>query len=209
MEKTPLFLATYSGNLEEVRKLLKTATAEDIHEEEDELLRVAAHKGHAEIVRELLQTGADVHCREEFPLREALMGEHYDVAEILLDYGADVNFECGDDPFLIQMVEFGNYDIVEFLLQNGANVEIDDGRALQEACFNQFPDIAKLLIDYGADIHVWNSFVLKEASLNEADEIVEILLDYGADRTKLHEDATPEMREYVPVNPRRVLVVGN
>jgi len=33
---------------------------------------------------------------------------------------------------------------------------------------------------------------------------VKILLDYGADKNRFHEDATLEMREYIPVNPRRI-----
>ena len=175
--------------------------------EEDEPLRVAAHKGHAEIVRELLKAGANVHCKEEYPIREAILGKHYDVAEILLDYGAIVDFECGGTLFLAQMIEFGNYEAVEFLLRNGADVDINSGMPLWEAVYGRSPDLVKLLIDYGADLY--KGLALKEACLYGYTEIVKIFLDYGADKDRLLPAALPEMREYVPVNLRRVSVVGN
>lgn len=39
-------------------------------------------------------------------------------------------------------------------------------------------------------------------------QIVKALLDYGAEPSRLHATATQEMKEYIPVNPRRIYCRG-
>jgi ankyrin repeat protein len=64
-------------------------------------LHHAAWRGHADVVKLLLQAGADVNAKtrsnSETPLHLAAMHGHTDVIQLLLQAGADVNARTADD----------------------------------------------------------------------------------------------------------------
>ncbi len=79
------------GRLEETRRFLSSATAEDRHR----ALALAAQLGHTEIVRLLLDAGEDPnrynpkgHHAHSTPLHQAVWGRHDDVVRLLVERGA-------------------------------------------------------------------------------------------------------------------------
>jgi ankyrin repeat protein len=64
------------------------------------------------------------------------------------------------------------------------------------------------MLKAGANVHAKDDEALWWASANGHLKVVKLLLDYGANKNGLHEDATPEMRGYIPVNQRRAWVCG-
>ncbi|XP_066301591.1 BRCA1-associated RING domain protein 1-like [Branchiostoma lanceolatum] len=91
-------------------------------------LHLAAIKGDAETVLQLLQEGADPNVRDNAgwtPLHEASNHGHTRVAEVLLDYGALINttaFE-NDSP-LHDAVVNGRVEVARLLVSRGASLDV-------------------------------------------------------------------------------------
>lgn len=99
-------------------------------------LHLAAHFGHTEVARLLLEAGASVHAHStngmsNVPLHAALAGNHVEVAELLLNSGADVDaLQHGGFTGMHEAAQNGNMRMVELLLSRGADTTVltDDGR---------------------------------------------------------------------------------
>ncbi|XP_064202824.1 ankyrin repeat domain-containing protein 12 isoform X1 [Anguilla rostrata] len=88
-------------------------------------LHMAAIRGDAKQVRELISLGADVNVKDFAgwtPLHEACNLGYYDVAKVLIAAGAEVNTQgLDDDTPLHDASSSGHKDIVKLLLRNGGN----------------------------------------------------------------------------------------
>ncbi len=119
-------------------------------------LALAAHFGHGEAMRLLLDRGAGVdvvsrHPIEATPLIAALFGRRVEEAKILIERGADVRTRRGGKGFpragwspLHYAAAYGFVDIVSMLLERGASVDAQDesgATPLDVAC----EDAARLL----------------------------------------------------------------
>lgn len=95
-------------------------------------LHLAAHFGHADAARLLLQRGSDVHARStnplaNEPLHAALAGRRLEVARALLDAGADPNAaEHGGFAPLHQAALPGDVPLIQLLLDRGARPDRKD-----------------------------------------------------------------------------------
>lgn len=112
----------------------------------------AASRGHDQISRKLLSSGADVNARDRggsTALMEAAQGDHKETARVLLEAGADVNARDGDGrTALVRAAARGHAEMVRLLLNRGARTEIRDkfGRdALTWAEINGKGDVVDLL----------------------------------------------------------------
>ncbi|XP_023682047.1 ankyrin repeat domain-containing protein 12 isoform X1 [Paramormyrops kingsleyae] len=88
-------------------------------------LHMAAIRGDAKQVRELISLGADVNVKDFAgwtPLHEACNLGYYDVAKVLIAAGAEVNTQgLDDDTPLHDASSSGHRDIVKLLLRHGGN----------------------------------------------------------------------------------------
>jgi ankyrin repeat protein len=123
-------------------------------------LHLAAHFGHTNAVRWLVDAGADVRARSRNdlanqPLHAASAGPApVELLTILLDAGADVNArQRGGFTALQATAQNGNLAATQLLLEHGADVRVrtDDGRtALAFALEGGHEVIAQLLRGRGA-----------------------------------------------------------
>lgn len=88
-------------------------------------LHMAAIRGDAKQVKELISLGADVNVKDFAgwtPLHEACNLGYYDVAKVLIAAGAEVNTQgLDDDTPLHDASSSGHKDIVKLLLRHGGN----------------------------------------------------------------------------------------
>lgn len=117
----------------------------------DDRLAWAAEKGHTDVVRALLNSGADVHAEDDYALRISSSNGHYDTVRLLLNNDADVHAIY--DEALRLASEHGLSDIVKLLLDNGADVHAEEDEAVRMAEANGFEDVVRLLLYYGAYKH--------------------------------------------------------
>jgi len=134
-------------------------------------------------------------------------------------YGYDKRIYGYDKRIL---VDLGMYDAFKMCLEHGIVPEDID---LRFGIVNGYIKIAELMLDYGVPC---DGLVMEVAAKNFHPESIKLLRDYGATldrfpsnkilrdelstrkRIKMEDyNKTLEMREYIPINPRRVLVVGN
>jgi ankyrin repeat protein/outer membrane protein assembly factor BamB len=198
---TPLILAASAGNLEAVRYLLGLGANVNRMERtvnKDSALMKASDKGHAEIVRLLLQARASVNAKGDdnwTALYKAAWASHLEVARLLLDAGADANARTkhsGDSALLVASC-LGNVDMVKLLLERGANIngrDKDKTTPLMKAADNAQAAVVEVLLEAGADVTAKDAAgrtaldIARAASvvLNEKQELVVDLLEGAQDR---------------------------
>ncbi len=116
----------------QVRKLLaEGADANARNADGATALMLAAHAGHLDIVRALIDAGADVHATDELgwaPLMKAVYNAEQDrgfadVVQVLIEAGADVEARItyGIRPLMLA-AGYGETAVVETLLRAGADV---------------------------------------------------------------------------------------
>jgi ankyrin repeat protein len=117
----PLIVATETGQIEEVKRLLRQACADPNAESKEfgyRAIELAGRKGSLEIVEQLVDAGADLKAKGHDPsiVYSAAIGGNAEVVRLLLSRGAPC---CGSS--LISAAQEGYVEIVKILLESGAN----------------------------------------------------------------------------------------
>ncbi|XP_015413169.1 PREDICTED: ankyrin repeat domain-containing protein 6 isoform X5 [Myotis davidii] len=157
-----------------------------------ERLLIAAYKGHAENVVQLINKGAKVAVTKHgrTPLHLAANKGHLAVVQILLKAGCDLDVQDdGDQTALHRAAVVGNTEVISALTQEGCALDRQDkdgNTALHEASWHGFSQSVKLLVKAGANVLAKNkagdTALHVAASLNHK-KVVKILLEAGADVT--------------------------
>ena len=127
-------------------------------------LYYAAFRGHAKVVRVLLEAGADPNVRTEqggyTPLYHAARGGHAEMVRDLLQANADINARTArtNSTPLYTAAFRGHAEIVRALLKAGADVNTRTARAgatpLYAAARNGHAEIVRALLAAGADPNI-------------------------------------------------------
>nr|XP_015208428.1 PREDICTED: ankyrin repeat domain-containing protein 6 [Lepisosteus oculatus]XP_015208437.1 PREDICTED: ankyrin repeat domain-containing protein 6 [Lepisosteus oculatus]XP_015208444.1 PREDICTED: ankyrin repeat domain-containing protein 6 [Lepisosteus oculatus]XP_015208450.1 PREDICTED: ankyrin repeat domain-containing protein 6 [Lepisosteus oculatus]XP_015208457.1 PREDICTED: ankyrin repeat domain-containing protein 6 [Lepisosteus oculatus] len=127
-----------------------------------ERLLVAAYKGQADDVVQLINRGAKVAVTKygRTPLHLASYKGHVEVVRILLKAGCDLDIQDdGDQTALHRAAVVGNTDIISALIQEGCALDRQDkdgNTGLHEVSWHGFSQSVKLLVKAGANIHAKN-----------------------------------------------------
>ncbi|XP_032265175.1 ankyrin repeat domain-containing protein 6 isoform X4 [Phoca vitulina] len=157
-----------------------------------ERLLIAAYKGQAENVVQLINKGAKVAVTKHgrTPLHLAANKGHLPVVQILLKAGCDLDVQDdGDQTALHRATVVGNTDVIAALIQEGCALDRQDkdgNTALHEASWHGFSQSAKLLVKAGANVLAKNKAgdtALHVAAALNHKKVVKILLEAGADGT--------------------------
>ena len=160
-----IHIAAYNGNSGVVRLLCQeygvdvncstSETLEETHKTGISPLEWAARKGHAEVVKVLVDSKAHVNITRTSnsitPLYIAAQNGHTETVKLLLDYKADVNACCTDTGAtpLYAAAYRGHTETVKLLLENKADVNAcrtDTGATpLYTAAYIGHTEIVKLL----------------------------------------------------------------
>ena len=172
-------------------------------------LIIAAHNGHLNSVKILLQYGADIEDRGTLktgdeviegctPLWAAADTGHLDVVKLLIEKNAEVDgrTSTGSTPLRVAAHE-GHLDTVKCLVESGADVNartIIEDTPLMVACFCGHLSVVTYLIDKGAFMDLQNkdgSTALHYAAQWGHFEIVSELLALGALQLPNNQGLTP------------------
>ncbi|XP_069462589.1 ankyrin repeat domain-containing protein 6 isoform X3 [Ambystoma mexicanum] len=127
-----------------------------------ERLLVAAYKGQADNVVQLINKGAKVAVTKHgrTPLHLAANKGHLSVVQILLKAGCEPDIQDdGDQTALHRAAVVGNSDVIAALIKEGCALDRQDkdgNTALHEAAWHGFSQSVKLLVKAGANVLVKN-----------------------------------------------------
>ena len=194
--------AAYYGRIGMVKAIIGTgAPAYSQGHETHEAMRMAAGKGHEEVVRLLLDEDANVNppgpsypFRQQFgesksfatPLHAAAKNNHLDVLKLLLERGADPNIPNDDENTALHLAASNNFhEGVGLLLQHGATADSQGtrGAPLHVAAFYGYLTIVVQLTDGQADLDACNKYQLTplhHAAVNGHSDVVSFLIQQGA-----------------------------
>ncbi|XP_072498928.1 ankyrin repeat domain-containing protein 6 isoform X11 [Notamacropus eugenii] len=157
-----------------------------------ERLLIAAYKGQADNVVQLINKGAKVAVTKHgrTPLHLAANKGHLPVVQILLKAGCDLDVQDdGDQTALHRATVVGNTEVIAALIQEGCALDRQDkdgNTALHEASWHGFSQSAKLLVKAGANVLAKNKAgdtALHIAAALNHKKVAKILLEAGADGT--------------------------
>ena len=131
--KVDIFVASAFGDVESTRRLLQEDPGRANARHRSTPLRLAAERGHVEVIEFLLAAGADVNAEtfEGTPLHGAAAQGHKAAVELLLAGGADVNVRDRDGWTPLHCAAYyGHRDIAELLLARGADLDVHTAASL-------------------------------------------------------------------------------
>ena len=158
-------------------------------------LHGAIDRGHYQVVRILLSSGASVHSfneQDRSALQVACMCSRYEIVVLLLEEGADINgpihpTSTAAAPAIQAAAYEGDEKLIRFLIERGADVNAKDSTgdtALQEACRMGHYRVVELLLESGASINAQGGYfgsALQAASGMGREAIARLLLTRGAE----------------------------
>lgn len=161
---TPLFLASFTGDLESAEGLIKTGAPVDSQDNRGRTpLHIAAFRGHRELIGLLLQQGANIGSKDAAgmtPLHWAALGGRKTTASFLLDQGADEKAKDYSSQTPLHLASFcGDEELAALLIDEGAAVDAQDIRretALHVAAFCGHQKAAERLMERGASPGIKN-----------------------------------------------------
>ncbi|MFT7804590.1 E3 ubiquitin-protein ligase MIB2 [Arapaima gigas] len=148
-----LVIEAAHGSVAKVRDLVqKHPDKVDIKNQGKTALQVAAHQGHMEVVKVLLQANSSVEVKDEdgdTALHYTAFGNQAEIARLLLSKGANVNLLNNSmcTPLHIA-VNKGFTEVVRVLTEHGANVNLQDSYGdtpLHDAIAKDFRNIIEIL----------------------------------------------------------------
>jgi serine/threonine-protein phosphatase 6 regulatory ankyrin repeat subunit B len=212
-ERTPLFLAIYSRNLETVKCLLDAGGNINASPKWPAMY-TAAYYGRTSIVEELLSRGFDREIWEACgnnnwtPLHGG-----YDTApvlKLLLDAGANVNAVNSDGKTALHLASYEEITAsVKLLVEHNADLSIADqngSTALHEAVDKA--EIVEVLLDKGTEVDVLNNegqTPLFRAVNRGGVESFEMLLKHGADLWTTDKDGSTPLHAACSNGSRRLV----
>lgn len=188
---TPLIKASWQGDLPIVEYLLAKNAAVDAVDTDSQqtALMNAVTRGHASIVKALLEAKADVSLRNKFdftPLTTAAGAGNQEIVGLLIDAGAKVNDETSGLSALAFPVSIGDTEMMRFLVERGADVNQASAigqTALISAIYAAQIAAVKTLIELGANVNAKmkdGTTPLKLAQKGDQEEIIALLEAAGA-----------------------------
>ncbi len=190
---TPLlFAATYAGNAEVARLLIKNgASVADKDLFQETALTSACKRGDAELAAILIEAGADVHSGGRCPLDWASEEGNFETLACLLKHGAGTNRDHLNGA-LVSATMRGPTEAVRLLLENGADPNTSPRvgpfghlTPLMGAAYSATSgaDAVKLLLEKGADVKAKTSSGATALSLARKTgnaQVIELLEKAGA-----------------------------
>lgn len=160
-----------------------------------DIINYSAKKGHGDVVRLMLASGANVNiCHKRIgttPLIAAINEGHVDIVRLLLENGADANVgDIKGCPPIANAATRGYVDIVRLLLANGANVNVAYNYGWTPLCATAIMghgDVVRLLLEKGAEVNVVSSSgmtPLYSAACKGHKEVAKLLLSKALELEK-------------------------
>jgi ankyrin repeat protein len=127
-----VFIASYNGDLETVRKMVERnpGLVSSRNESGRFLLEMAAQTGKIEVVKFLLAKGADVNMNRGGVTAlhmAALYGGNAELVSLLLEKGADINARTGEGATPLNLAVIGKQkEIADLLLDKGGEINLEN-----------------------------------------------------------------------------------
>lgn len=156
----------------------------DVKANNYEALKVAAKKGHLDIVRYLIKKSNPNNVSTIIPeaLRLAAIHGHFDVLKCLAEIDVkdaknvkSMRINANNSEALRVSAYYGHFEIVKYLVENGANVDANDNEALINAAQAGHFNIVQYLVQHGAKINANDNEALINAAQAGHLNIVEYL----------------------------------
>ena len=188
--RTNLGVSAMVGDVEAVLRTLEGGTRVDARYAcHVTLLHFAAHNGHTDLARLLLERGANIEAKDlsmiaARPLHWAVHGNHVATAKLLIERGANVNALAADGYPLQTAAKRGYTEIARMLLENRADPELKgiwETALLQAAQFGR-TETVDVLLKHGADMAARDPQGRTALHLARYHtEAARALIDHGAD----------------------------
>ncbi|XP_076596189.1 E3 ubiquitin-protein ligase MIB2 isoform X3 [Chaetodon auriga] len=149
-----LVIEAAHGSASKVRELVqKYPDKVDIKNQGKTALQVAAHQGHMEVVKALLQANGSIEIKDEdgdTALHYTAFGNQAEIARLLLSKGANVNLLNNSMCTALHIaVNKGFTDVVRVLTEHSADVNLQDSYGdtpLHDAIAKDFRNIIEILV---------------------------------------------------------------
>uniref|UniRef100_A0A672HXK6 E3 ubiquitin-protein ligase MIB2 n=1 Tax=Salarias fasciatus TaxID=181472 RepID=A0A672HXK6_SALFA len=149
-----LVIEAAHGSASKVRELVqKYPDKVDIKNQGKTALQVAAHQGHMEVVKALLQANGSIEVKDEdgdTALHYTAFGNQAEIARLLLSKGANVNLLNNSMCTALHIaVNKGFTDVVRVLTEHSADVNLQDSYGdtpLHDAIAKDFRNIIEILV---------------------------------------------------------------
>ncbi len=191
-EWTAFHQAVYDGDIESVRKMIKSESNIDALSHDGATgLFIALQNGDKKMVQLLIESGADVNkvWNGTTPLIHAISTNDSELVRLLLENGANPLYVMLKDLAtpLHQAAQSASLEVNKILLEKVDNVDPrreDGSTPLFFAASSNSGAVVKNFLDSGADINMESYFgakILHTASMNGNKEAVDVLIENGAD----------------------------
>ncbi|MCC7305623.1 MAG: ankyrin repeat domain-containing protein [Alphaproteobacteria bacterium] len=199
-EAQGLYRAIWDGRLEDVRALAPGHPF--LHADNEKALCFAVERGHAAIVRYLVEEqNADISTCNHRVLFRAMALPDPEIFDYLLEKSAPLSQNLKDE--LLTVACMGeNFALVKRLVGLGADVNYYDGRSespVTSAAKHGTAEMLRyLVLERHADFHARNEDALRAAATHKAPEQTAFLLEMGADPYALTKEEIAEIYQSDP-----------